>query len=234
MSLNSTVSSGSGGGGGGSSGSPCGACKFLRRKCVQDCVFAPYFDSEHGATHFAAVHKVFGASNVSKLLLGIPINRRLDAAISLCYEAQSRLRDPIYGCVGHIFALQQQVMTLHAELSYLQNQLNSTEPPQPTSPPAAAPMVFSFADLPPATGTSMPVTYDMSTLFDPMGQPALSGQQQRPNIDPGQYVAAHGPISTSGSGLQSVACDLTHRQVGSSSGSSSKASSSPSFSKFYK
>ncbi|KAL5058402.1 hypothetical protein RYX36_030006, partial [Vicia faba] len=180
------------------------------------------------------VHKVFGASNVSKLLLGIPINRRFDATISLCYEAQSRLRDPVYGCVGHIFALQQQVMTLQAELSYLQNQLNSTEQPQPPSQAAAAPMVFSFADLPPATTATMPATYDMSTLFDPIGQPALSAQQQRPNIDPHQYVDAHGPISTTSSGLQSVECDLSHRQVGSSAGSSSKVSSVPSFSKFYK
>lgn len=122
-------------------------------------------------------------------------------------------------------------MTLQAELSYVQSQLNSTEPP---SQAAAAPMVFSVADLPPATTTTIPATYDMSTLFDPIGQPALSMQQERLNIDQRQYVAAHGPISTTGSGLQSVACDLSHRQVGSSSGSSSKVSSSPSFSKFYK
>ncbi|KAM0945073.1 putative transcription factor AS2-LOB family [Dioscorea sansibarensis] len=53
-------------------GSPCGACKFLRRKCVKGCVFAPYFCYDQGATHFAAIHKVFGASNVSKLLLHLP------------------------------------------------------------------------------------------------------------------------------------------------------------------
>ncbi|XP_019427349.1 PREDICTED: LOB domain-containing protein 29-like isoform X2 [Lupinus angustifolius] len=55
------------------SGSPCGACKFLRRKCVKGCVFAPYFCHEQGATHFAAIHKVFGASNVSKLLTHLPV-----------------------------------------------------------------------------------------------------------------------------------------------------------------
>ncbi|KAL0383596.1 UNVERIFIED_CONTAM: LOB domain-containing protein CRL1 [Sesamum calycinum] len=55
------------------SGSPCGACKFLRRKCVRGCVFAPYFCHEQGATHFAAIHKVFGASNVSKLLAHLPV-----------------------------------------------------------------------------------------------------------------------------------------------------------------
>ncbi|KAI4326553.1 hypothetical protein MLD38_031857 [Melastoma candidum] len=56
-------------------GSPCGACKFLRRRCVRGCVFAPYFCHEQGAAHFAAIHKVFGASNVSKAL-GQPSCRR--------------------------------------------------------------------------------------------------------------------------------------------------------------
>lgn len=101
--------SGSSSTGGGGGGGPCGACKFLRRKCVAGCIFAPYFDSEQGAAHFAAVHKVFGASNVSKLLLHIPVHKRLDAVVTICYEAQARLRDPVYGCVAHIFALQQQV-----------------------------------------------------------------------------------------------------------------------------
>jgi hypothetical protein len=76
---------------------------------VTGCIFAPYFDSEQGAAHFAAVHKVFGASNVSKLLLQIPPHKRLDAVVTVCYEAQARIRDPVYGCVSHVFALQQQV-----------------------------------------------------------------------------------------------------------------------------
>ena len=96
-------------GGGSERGGPCGACKFLRRKCVKGCIFAPYFDSDQGTAHFAAVHKVFGASNASKLLMRIPAHKRLDAVVTLCYEALARARDPVYGCVGHIFALQQQV-----------------------------------------------------------------------------------------------------------------------------
>ena len=47
---------------------PCAACKLLRRRCAQECPFAPYF-SPHEPHNFAAVHKVFGASNVSKMLL---------------------------------------------------------------------------------------------------------------------------------------------------------------------
>ncbi|KAJ0966623.1 hypothetical protein J5N97_023540 [Dioscorea zingiberensis] len=103
-------------------GSPCGACKFLRRKCVKGCVFAPYFCHEQGATHFAAIHKVFGASNVSKLLTHLPLTDRCDAALTISYEAQARLRDPIYGCVAHIFALQQQVVNLQAQLASLKAQ----------------------------------------------------------------------------------------------------------------
>ncbi|XP_050207001.1 LOB domain-containing protein 29-like [Mercurialis annua] len=104
------------------SGSPCGACKFLRRKCVRGCVFAPYFCHEQGATHFAAIHKVFGASNVSKLLAHLPVNDRCEAAVTISYEAQARVQDPIYGCVSHIFALQQQVMNLQAQLASLKEQ----------------------------------------------------------------------------------------------------------------
>lgn len=106
-----------------SSGAPCGACKFLRRKCVRGCIFAPYFGAEQGAARFAAVHKIFGASNVAKLLLHIPVPRRCDAVLTISYEAQARLSDPVYGCVATIFALQQQVASLQAELAMVQAQL---------------------------------------------------------------------------------------------------------------
>lgn len=98
-------------GSGDSDGGPCGACKFLRRKCVKGCcIFAPYFESSgQGSAHFAAIHKVFGASNASKLLTRIPVHKRLDAVVTLCYEALARATDPVYGCVAHIFSLQQQV-----------------------------------------------------------------------------------------------------------------------------
>lgn len=47
---------------------PCAACKLLRRRCAQECPFSPYF-SPHEPHKFASVHKVFGASNVSKMLM---------------------------------------------------------------------------------------------------------------------------------------------------------------------
>ncbi|XP_019165067.1 PREDICTED: LOB domain-containing protein 16-like [Ipomoea nil] len=105
-------------------GSPCGACKFLRRKCGADCIFAPYFRWEQlGAAKFAAIHKVFGASNVSKLLSNVPVHDRYEAALTIAYEAQARIKDPVYGCVAHIFALQQQVAYLQAQLLQVKGEL---------------------------------------------------------------------------------------------------------------
>ncbi|RID70018.1 hypothetical protein BRARA_C02074 [Brassica rapa] len=95
---------------------PCAACKLLRRRCAQECPFSPYF-SPHEPHKFASVHKVFGASNVSKMLMEVPESQRADAANSLVYEANVRLRDPVYGCMGAISALQQQVQALQSELT---------------------------------------------------------------------------------------------------------------------
>lgn len=105
-----------------SSGCPCGACKFLRRKCTSECIFAPYFSCEQGPARFAAIHKVFGASNVSKMLLNLPAHDRPDAVAAIAYEAQARIIDPVYGCVSHIFALQQQVANLQAQLMQVKAQ----------------------------------------------------------------------------------------------------------------
>ncbi|CAN6545378.1 unnamed protein product [Malus baccata var. baccata] len=117
------MASGGAGSAGTGTGSPCGACKFLRRKCASDCIFAPYFCSEQGPARFAAIHKVFGASNVSKLLLHVPAHDRCEAVVTIAYEAQARIRDPVYGCVAHIFSLQQQVACLQAQLMQVKAQL---------------------------------------------------------------------------------------------------------------
>ncbi|GMH23416.1 hypothetical protein Nepgr_025259 [Nepenthes gracilis] len=94
---------------------PCAACKFLRRKCMPDCIFAPYFPPEE-PQKFANVHKIFGASNVTKLLSELLPHQREDAVNSMAYEAEARVRDPVYGCVGAISYLQRQVQRLQKEL----------------------------------------------------------------------------------------------------------------------
>ncbi|PKU62192.1 LOB domain-containing protein 12-like [Dendrobium catenatum] len=95
---------------------PCASCKLLRRRCAKDCIFAPFFPSDE-PQKFAIVHKVFGASNVSKMLQDLPFQQRADAVSSLVYEANARIRDPVYGCVGAISQLQNQVKQLQMQLA---------------------------------------------------------------------------------------------------------------------
>ncbi|XP_070035695.1 LOB domain-containing protein 4-like [Nicotiana tomentosiformis] len=81
---------------------PCSACKFLRRRCTQDCIFLPHFPSAEPQKFIAQE---------------IPVDNREDAVISMVYEATARLRDPVYGCVGIISALQKHVFHLQSELN---------------------------------------------------------------------------------------------------------------------
>ncbi|AQK38954.1 uncharacterized protein LOC100501207 [Zea mays] len=96
--------------------SPCASCRMLRQQCTQECVFAPYFPAEE-PHKFAIVHKVFGGSNVFKLLQELPAHQRGDAVSSMVYEANVRTRDPVYGCVGAISVLQQQISQLQMQFS---------------------------------------------------------------------------------------------------------------------
>ena len=100
----------------GSSATPCASCKLLRRRCTRDCVFAPYFPPED-PHRFATVHRVFGASNVTKLLDELNPYQREDAVNSLAYEADMRLRDPVYGCVAVISILQRNLRQLQQDLA---------------------------------------------------------------------------------------------------------------------
>ncbi|KAK8638736.1 hypothetical protein V6N13_137147 [Hibiscus sabdariffa] len=94
----------------------CAACKLLKRRCTPNCIFAPYFRSDE-PKKFAKVHKVFGASNVSKILIEVPEQQREDTVNSLLYEAEAMLRDPVYGCIGAIALLQRKMIQLQHDLA---------------------------------------------------------------------------------------------------------------------
>lgn len=121
-----------------SSISPCASCKFLRRKCTQECVLAPYFPPDQ-PQKFAIVHKVFGQSNVAKLLNELPASQRADAVNSLAFEAEERLRDPVYGCVGLISVLKNRVDQLQSDLYIARNELAHYIGPQAVLPTVAQP-----------------------------------------------------------------------------------------------
>lgn len=53
----------------------------------------------------------------------MPENQRADAANSLVYEANLRIRDPVYGCMGVISDLQQKVQSLQTELQAVRTEI---------------------------------------------------------------------------------------------------------------
>ncbi|XP_009784336.1 LOB domain-containing protein 1-like [Nicotiana tabacum] len=101
---------------------PCAACKILRRRCVDKCVLAPYFPPTD-PLKFTIAHRVFGASNIIKMLQELPEEQRADAVNSMVYEANARIRDPVYGCAGVICQLQKQISGLQAEFAKAQAEI---------------------------------------------------------------------------------------------------------------
>ncbi|KAK7343663.1 hypothetical protein VNO77_12579 [Canavalia gladiata] len=101
----------------------CAACKNQRRKCPSDCIFSPYFPP-NDPQRYATVHRIYGGSNVGKMLQQIVPNVRAQAADSLYYEAQCRIEDPIYGCHGIISQLVQQIHNTESELAKVQAQIS--------------------------------------------------------------------------------------------------------------
>ncbi|KAL5714860.1 hypothetical protein ACHQM5_016939 [Ranunculus cassubicifolius] len=177
-----------------SSNSPCAACKFLRRKCTQECVFAPYFPPDQ-PQKFSNVHKVFGASNVAKLLNELTPNQREDAVNSLAYEADMRLRDPVYGCVGLISLLQHKLKQVQLDLYSARKELSTY-----IGPSAMQPMLIHPGTHPqmlhPPPGSMGPFGMSSMALGLPPGPSAQSQlmirdpQQHQQLLEAQQYAAA--------------------------------------------
>ncbi|PKI67408.1 hypothetical protein CRG98_012193 [Punica granatum] len=106
--------------------SRCAACKYLRRRCPQDCICSPYFPS-NDPQRFAYVHKIYGASNVGKLLQQLPERARFEAVESLYYEALCRIQDPVYGCAGIVSWLQQQIHDVESEIAKTRAEITITK-----------------------------------------------------------------------------------------------------------
>jgi len=100
----------------------CAACKYQRRKCAADCPLAPYFPPDH-PKRFLNVHRLFGVSSILRILRQVDPDKREDTVKSIVYEADTREKDPVHGCLGIIHLLQNQVNKLKDELALARDQL---------------------------------------------------------------------------------------------------------------
>ncbi|CBI31503.3 unnamed protein product, partial [Vitis vinifera] len=72
---------------------------------------------------FINAHKIYGASNIVKCLQELPESKRADAVSSMVYEANARIRDPVYGCAGAISHLLKRLNDVQAELAMTQAEI---------------------------------------------------------------------------------------------------------------
>ena len=100
-------------------------CRFHPLSLV--CVYAILF--VYGNSRLITLFSVFNINNDplsdedTVILQEIPVHQRVDAVSSLVYEANARVRDPVYGCVGAISYLQNQVSQLQMQLAATQAEM---------------------------------------------------------------------------------------------------------------
>jgi len=83
---------------------------------------SPYFPPDQ-PKRFQNVHRLFGVSNILRILKHVDPSKREDTVKSIAYEADTREKDPVHGCLGVITILQNQVSKLKDELAVARDQL---------------------------------------------------------------------------------------------------------------
>ncbi|XAR69247.1 hypothetical protein NMG60_11000762 [Bertholletia excelsa] len=101
----------------------CAACRYQRRRCPPDCVLAPYFPANR-ENDFLNVQRLFGVSNITKVIQTVkPLDRDI-AAKCMISHATIRSMDPVGGCYGIICELQRQIERCKDELDLVLYQLS--------------------------------------------------------------------------------------------------------------
>ncbi|CAL5372471.1 unnamed protein product [Camellia sinensis] len=106
----------------------CAACKYQRRKCSSECPLAPYFPPDQPKM-FQNAHRLFGVSNILKILKQLDPSQKREAMSSIIYQSNIRDKYPVHGCCGVIHHLEYQICqgleelhAVHAQLALYQQQ----------------------------------------------------------------------------------------------------------------
>ena len=102
--------------------SACASCRHQRKKCTEKCVLAPFFPVAK-SQEFHAVHKIFGVSNVTKIVSSLNEEDRKKAVDSSVWEAICRQNDPVLGPYGEYQRVSDELMLYkrHCQQHYPQN-----------------------------------------------------------------------------------------------------------------
>ena len=96
----------------------CAACRHQRKKCHEDCLFAPHFPADK-AEEYKAVHCVFDMSLMAKMFMGLNEYQREEAAKSIIWEAMLWQKDPVHGPLGKYKELEREYESLQEEFHQL-------------------------------------------------------------------------------------------------------------------
>ncbi|KAL2321922.1 hypothetical protein Fmac_026301 [Flemingia macrophylla] len=100
----------------------CAACKHQRRKCTSECLLAPYFPADQPNV-FLNVHRLFGVSNIVKILKILEPSQKKIAMDSIIIQANYRDKYPVHGCWEEICRLQYQIWLVEEELHAVYQQI---------------------------------------------------------------------------------------------------------------
>lgn len=81
------------------SASKCASCRHQRRRCPNDCIFRPYFPLRK-QEEFESARRVFGVSNMERMLRSLEVQDRAKAVESMIWEASCWSKDSINGPLG--------------------------------------------------------------------------------------------------------------------------------------
>jgi len=98
------------------------ACKHQKRKCGPNCELAPYFPADKPEI-FAKAHRLFGVSNMVKMLKNIDDDQKANAMKSIIFESEMRARFPAHGCLGVILDYGDMLKKSFEELDHVRNLL---------------------------------------------------------------------------------------------------------------
>ncbi|GLT46394.1 hypothetical protein SLA2020_201480 [Shorea laevis] len=117
----------------------CAACKYQRRKCIPDCPLAPYFPADQPKM-FQNAHKLFGVSNILKILKSVDPSQKNEAMHSIKCQAYFRDKYPVHGCVWVIKQLQYQIQLLEEEHHAVHAQLEMYRQHHLSTPVSSLPL----------------------------------------------------------------------------------------------
>ncbi|PQP94991.1 hypothetical protein Pyn_01144 [Prunus yedoensis var. nudiflora] len=100
----------------------CASCKHQRRKCDETCEMAPYFPASR-YSEFQNAQKIFGVSNIQKIMAMAAPDQGQAAAESIITEGNARKNDPVHGCLGIIRGLNARIQGLERELHIMKQHL---------------------------------------------------------------------------------------------------------------